>query len=125
MRQILAVLAVFGISASGYAASDCTVGHPKDKAECILKSTIESGSNTSIAKSVADFKAEGLGPSGEVSSTFVGGTCVGAGDCSFNYVVSTDFYTVNTFKTITVLVNSSYGGSIPVIKKVFDQSDLR
>lgn len=106
-------------------ATECkSLEHPKEKAECLLKQVIADGSNAEINGQVQAFTTAGLSPSTEVSSSFVGGTCAAPGDCTWSYLVSTDYYTVTTFKSVVALVEASNGQSTPRIKRVLQQTEL-
>lgn len=91
-------------------------------AECLLKTLIETRSNAEIAKQVDELQRQGLKPSGEFSSAFIGGSSDGD-RLSYNYLVTTDYYNSTTFRTILVLANESDGKAI--LTRVLSQGELK
>lgn len=113
MKTLFALTLLLGISSIAQAsASDRGDSktqnlHPKQRAECLLQSAIASNSNAEIDKQIQQFQAEQLQPSAEISSVFIRGTCDDSINCSYEYLVTTDFYNNKHFKTIKALVRAN------------------
>lgn len=121
MKTILIILATL-LTSSAFAKLDCKAKdlHPKVEAACLFMDVIAKGKNEAINKLIADYTAEGLQASGEYGGALVGGSCNSSGSCRWRYVMTTDYYSFTTFKSLIVIIEASEDATAPELIKVMD-----
>lgn len=96
--------------------------HQKHEAICLVEDLIKNGGNREITRQVQSLTEKQLIPSNEYNALFLGGNETEQG-YTWTYLVGIDFYNVQKFRSIAVVVKT-FPDSAPRVKEVLSQKRI-